>query len=105
VTDPAAAVEMLDPMQPLLAGPNRISPDVWAGWDKERGLYFAASWDEAYEPLLAMSDQGEMPLLGSLMSGRIGQGRHTHVSLALHHQLDKLVPGAFRLLANLVQAA
>jgi hypothetical protein len=52
-----------------------------------------------------MSDKDEDPLLGGIISGRIGQGRHTHVSLALHHQLDKLVPGAFRLLANIVQPA
>lgn len=105
VTDPAAAVTMLQPDHPLLAGPNRIGPQDWAGWDKERGLYFAAQWDDAYEPLLSLSDAGEAPLTGALLSGAIGKGRHSHVSLVLHHQLDRLVPGAFRLLANLVQPA
>jgi LmbE family N-acetylglucosaminyl deacetylase len=105
VTDPAATVTVLAPDHPLLQGPNAIGPDDWRGWDKERGLYFAAEWDEAYEPLLAMSDAGEAPLRGALISGRIGKGRHTHSSLVLHHQLDKLVPGAFRLIANLVQPA
>jgi LmbE family N-acetylglucosaminyl deacetylase len=105
VTDPGAPVEVLQPAHPLLAGPNRIGPDDWKGWDKERGLYFAAAWDAAYEPLLRINDPGEAPLLGALISGRIGQGRHTHVSLALHHQLDRLVPGAVRLIANLVQPA
>jgi hypothetical protein len=105
VTDPNAAVEVLVPGHPLLAGPNAIGPDDWAGWDKERGLYFASQWDPAYEPLLAMHDKGERPLMGSLLSARVGKGRHTHTSLVLHHQLDKLVPGAFRLMANLVQRA
>jgi LmbE family N-acetylglucosaminyl deacetylase len=105
VTDPAAPVTVLLPRHPLLTAPNAIGPDDWAGWDKERGLYFAAEWDAAYEPLLAMSDAGEAPLTGALVSGAIGRGRHTHVSLVLHHQLDRLVPGAFRLLANLVQPA
>ncbi len=27
---------------------------------------------------------------------------HTHTSLILHHQVEKLTPGAFRLLANLL---
>jgi len=103
VTDPAAAVEVLVPDHPLLTGPNRIGEADWQGWDKERGIYFAAEWDAAYQPLLAMSDAGEAPLTGALLSGRISNGRHTHVSLVLHHQLDRLVPGAFRLLANLVQ--
>jgi LmbE family N-acetylglucosaminyl deacetylase len=105
VTDPNAAVDVLEPGHPLLVRPNLIGPADWAGWDKERGLYFAAEWDPAYRPLLAMHDHNEAPLNGSLLSARIGQGRHTHVSLVLHHQLDKLIPGAFRLLANLLQRA
>ncbi|RDI61764.1 LmbE family N-acetylglucosaminyl deacetylase [Microvirga subterranea] len=105
VTDPRATVKVLGEDHPLMAGPNPIGPDDWEGWDKERGLYFASVWDEAYEPLLSMSDPGEKPLLGGLISGTIGHGRHTHVSLALHHQLDRLVPGAFRILANLAQPA
>lgn len=103
VTDPAATVEMLAPEHPLLAEPNRIGPNDFADWNKERGLYFASSWDESYQPLLSMSDAGEKPLLGALISAKIGAGRHTHTSLVLHHQLDKLVPGAFRLMANLLQ--
>ncbi|NBJ11993.1 PIG-L family deacetylase [Microvirga arsenatis] len=105
VTDPAAPVTVLRPDHPLLTSPNPIEAGDWQGWDKERGLYFAAEYDGAYEELLAMNDPGENPLKGSLISARIGRGRHTHVSLVLHHQLDKLVPGAFRLLANLVQPA
>lgn len=103
VTDPAAPVTVLEPSHPLLSWPNRIRPDDWDGWSKERGLYFASGWDDCYVPLVAMSDNGEKPLKGGLISARIGKGRHTHVSLAIHHQLDCLVPGAFRLLANLVQ--
>ncbi|GGA41700.1 PIG-L family deacetylase [Pelagibacterium lentulum] len=103
VTDPKAPVDILLPNHKLLAGPNPISAADFSGWDKERGLYFASDWDEAYVPLLSMSDTGEAPLTGSLLSAPIGKGRHTHTSLVLHHQLDRLVPGAFRLMANLVQ--
>lgn len=105
VCDPDAPVGVLAPDHPLLTYPNRIGPDDWMGWRKERGLYFASSWDEVYEPLLALADPGEAPLTGALLSARIGAGRHTHVSLALAHQLDELVPGAFRLFANLAQSA
>lgn len=104
-TDETAAVTMLRPEHPLLASPNRIGPRDWAGWDKERGLYFVARRDPAYEALLEMSDPGEAPLDGALVSAQVGQGRHTHCALVLHHQLDRMVPGAFRLLANLVQPA
>ncbi|MEO1227032.1 MAG: PIG-L family deacetylase [Pseudomonadota bacterium] len=102
VTDQNAAVTMLEPGDPLLTTPNRIGPADWEGWHKERGLYFAKSWDAAYTPLLSMADPGEEPHLGSLLSARIGRGRHTHVCLILHHQMNHLVPGAFRLMANLL---
>ena len=105
VTDPAAPVTVLNPSSPLLTYPNRIEAADWQGWDKERGLYFAAEYDPAYEELLSLSDPGEKPLKGALVSARIGRARHTHVALVLHHQMDRLVPGAFRLLANLVQPA
>lgn len=105
VTDPTAEVTVLVPDHVLLKGPNIIGPQDWSGWNKERGLYFAARWDEAYQPLLAMHDANEQPLMGALVSAEIGKGRHTHTSLVLHHQMDKLVPGAFRLMANLVQPA
>ncbi|WP_308916583.1 PIG-L family deacetylase [Jannaschia sp. LMIT008] len=101
VTDPEAAVTHLAPDHPVLTGPNPIGPDDWAGWDKERGLYFASSWDGAYRPLLSMSDPGEAPLEGALVSGDVGRGRHAHCALILHHQMERLVPGAFRLMANL----
>lgn len=102
VTNPEAPVDILAPDHPIFAGPNPISARDFEGWNKERGLYFASEWDEAYTPLLAMCDKGENPLEGSLLSARIGEGRHTHTSLVLHHQLDQLVPGAFRIMANLV---
>lgn len=102
VTDPAAVVSHLAPDHPLLNTPNRISEADWADWVKERGLYFAAEWDDAYTPLLAMADPGEAPHRGALLAARIGKGQHVHVALILHYQMDFLVPGAFRLIANLI---
>ena len=102
VTDEAAEVSHLAPDHPVLTGPNAIGPQDWAGWDKERGLYFASTWDDAYVPLLAMSDPREAPLEGALLAADFGAGRHVHCALILHHQLERLVPGASRLMANLV---
>ncbi|QPH52934.1 PIG-L family deacetylase [Pontivivens ytuae] len=101
VTDERAEVTHLAPDHPILTGPNPIGPEDWRGWHKERGLYFAARWDEAYRPLLSMADPGEAPLEGALVSAEIGAGRHSHCALILHHQMEQLVPGAFRLMANL----
>ena len=103
VTDPAAPVSILAPDHPVLRGPNAIGPRDFDGWHKERGLYFASAWDAAYQPLLSLADPGEAPLTGALLSGQAGSGRHSHCALVLHHQMEQLVPGAFRLIANLLQ--
>ena len=68
---------------------------------KGDGAYLIAPMDE----LAGLDEQAEKPLEGSLLSAEIGEGRHTHTALVLHHQLDKLTPGAFRLIANLLQGA
>lgn len=102
VTDANANVTVLEKDHAALASPNLISKADWQGWQKERGLYFARSWDATYQPLLRMADPDEQPLDGALLVGEIGAGRHTHVALNLHHQLGHLVPGAYRLMANLL---
>lgn len=102
VTDEKAEVTHLLPEHPLLNHPNKITAADWQHWCKERGLYFAKSWHEDYQALLSMHDPDEQPLTGSLLSANIGNGRHTHTSLVLHHQMANLVPGSFRLMANLL---
>ncbi len=102
VTDENAVVTHLAPEHAILTRPNAIGADDWSGWHKERGLYFAKSWDPAYEPPLQMSDPDEAPHQGALLAADIGKGRHIHCALILHHQMEKLVPGAFRLMVNLV---
>lgn len=102
VTDEKAKITHLVPEHPLLNALNTITQEDWQGWQKERGLYFVSDWDDAYTPLLSMADPDEQPLKGALLSGKFGKGRHTHTSLVLHYQLEKLVPGAYRLLANLL---
>ena len=102
VTNERSPVEHLQPEHVLLNQPNKITADDWQHWSKERGLYFAKSWHEDYQALLSMNDPDEAPLTGSLLSAKIGNGRHTHTSLVLHHQMASLVPGGFRLMANLL---
>lgn len=105
VCDPAAPVRALAPDHPLLSWPNRIGAADWEGWRHERCVHAAMRWDDAYRPLLAMADPGTPEIAGALLSGVFGAGRHSHVALALHRQYPELVPGALRLLANLVQPA
>lgn len=105
VTDPNAPVRVLAEEAPLFTAPNPITETDWQGWDKERGLYFASRWGAGYQPLLSMADEGEQPLHGALLYGAFGQGKHIHCALTLHHQLANLVPGAYRLMANILDSA
>ncbi len=102
ITNAQAQVTTLAEQHPVLTSPNQITSDDWNGWQKERGLYFAKGWDPVYTPILRMADPEEQPLDGGLLVGEIGNGRHIHVALNLHHQLTQLVPGAYRLFANLL---
>ncbi|HET9157996.1 MAG TPA: PIG-L family deacetylase, partial [Myxococcaceae bacterium] len=103
VTDETAAVQAST--DPVLAAPNRIGPEDWAGWVQERGLYFAESWDPRYATPLAMHDPGEEPLKGSVLVARSGKGAFVYTGLSFFRQLPAGVPGAFRLFANLVDAS
>ena len=102
ITDPNAKVIHLKPNHHLLTTPNKIDGADWENWHQERGLYFPMEASPEYEFLLSISDHGNPPLNGALISASIGAGWHHHCSLILHHQLEHQVPGAARLLANLI---
>jgi LmbE family N-acetylglucosaminyl deacetylase len=102
VTDETAPVTLLAPEHPVLAGPNRITAADFDGWVQERGLYFLDSFDPRYTALLQMNDAGEPSQSGSLLAARVGKGWYVYTGLALFRQLPEGVPGAYRLLANLV---
>ena len=102
VTDETAKVTLLDPQSPLFRTPNRIGPADWDGWVQERGLYFAHTWAPEYTALLAMSDPGGPVQKGSLLVAKLGKGRYVYTGLAFFRQLPAGVPGAYRLLANLL---
>lgn len=105
VVDETAAVEYIDPANPLLHQPNEIKPTDWNDWIQERGLYFASQWDPKYQPLFRMKDQGEQPQDGSTLVIRHGKGTYIYTSLAFFRQLPAGVPGAYRLFANFLSAS
>jgi len=102
VTDETAAVTILSPDHVLFNRPNRIGQADFDGWVQERGLYFPHEWDAHYEPLLEMADPGEGPKRGSLLVADYGEGLYVYTGLSLFRQLPAGVPGAYRLLANLL---
>ena len=102
VTDEASAVEILQPDHVVFRSPNRITEDDWRNWVQERGLYFASSWDESFTPLLALQDEGQPEQRGALLIARVGDGIYLYTGLSFFRELPAGVPGALRLLVNLL---
>jgi hypothetical protein len=104
VVDENAPVKLLDTASPLLTTPNLITTADFDGWLEERGHSFLESWDPAYTALTETADPGQDPQRGGLLVAHPGKGTYIYVSYALYRQLPELVPGAYRILANLLSA-
>ncbi|HWB93354.1 MAG TPA: PIG-L family deacetylase [Puia sp.] len=102
VTDEHAKVGFLQPAHPVLNYPNKITDRDFEGWIQERGIYFAGQTDPAYEPVLSMSDPGEKDQKGSLVIAHYGKGVFVYTGLVFFRELPAGVPGAYRLMANII---
>jgi hypothetical protein len=102
VTEERSPVNLLAPDHQALNWPNRITASDFDGWVEQRGSKFWAGWDAAYTPILETWDTGQAPQKGGWLHARYGQGHYTYFAYALHRQLPYGVPGAYRLLANLL---
>jgi LmbE family N-acetylglucosaminyl deacetylase len=104
VVDEQAPVKLLEQENPLLTWPNRITTADFDGWVEERGHGFLDHWDPGYTALTETADEGQDPQRGGLLVAHPGKGTYVYVAYALYRQLPELVPGAYRLLANLLSA-
>ena len=102
VTDEEAPVKLLVPNHPVLRWPNPIGARDFDGWVQERGLDFPATWDPAWTPILETHDSGDVAREGGLLIAKVGKGTAVYTGLAFHRQLPAIVPGAWRLFANLL---
>ncbi len=102
VTEEDAKVSFLAPAHPVLNYPNKITENDFNGWVQERSVYEAESMDANYVSILGMNDAGEPQRNGSLIVANYGKGRFVYSALAFFRQLPAGVPGAYRLMANLL---
>ena len=99
------AVTLLAPEDPILTWPNRITPADFTGWVEERGHGFLRSWDSHYIALTETHDKDQEPQRGGLVYARTGRGAYIYTSFAFFREMPEGVPGAFRLMANLLSLA
>ncbi len=104
VVDETAPVKLLDAANPLLSWPNAINSADFDGWIEERGHSFLDNWSPSYTALTETADPGQAPQRGGLLVAHSGKGTYIYVAYALYRQLPELVPGSYRILANLLSA-
>ena len=102
VTEENTPVNILAPEHPALNFPNKIDASDFKGWVQERGLYFPNQWDEKFTPLLEMNDSNEAPLKGAILVAPLGEGYYVYTGLSWFRHLPAGVPGAYRLLSNII---
>ncbi|MGI4974255.1 MAG: PIG-L family deacetylase [Janthinobacterium lividum] len=99
-----APVTFLTPSAPVLTTPNKITQADFQGWVQEQGLYYPSAWDAHYQPVIASHDPGETEKQSAILVAPYGKGRYIYTGLSLFRELPAGVPGAFRILANLVES-
>ena len=102
VVEEHAPVKLLDPKSQVLSWPNRMTEHDFDGWVEERGHGFMGSWDPKFAAVTEVHDAGQDPQRGGLLVAPVGKGDYVYCAYALYRQLPEGVPGAFRLLANLI---
>jgi len=102
VTDENATVTLLNPEHPVFNFPNKITQDDFKDWIQERSIYHASDPSGKFEKLIGMSDPGEKSDDGSLIVTKYGKGWFTYTGIVFFRELPAGVPGAYRLLANII---
>jgi LmbE family N-acetylglucosaminyl deacetylase len=102
VTDEKATVNFVLPEHAVLNYPNKITAKDFDNWVQERGIYFAEQLDPAFETPLSMADPNEKEQKGSLIIANYGKGKFVYTGLVFFRELPAGVPGAYRLLANII---
>ena len=102
VSEEDSPVTILAPDHQALTWPNRITLADFDKWVEQRGSKWWSEWDPAYTPMLETHDIGQEPQSGGWLTASYGEGTYSYFAYAIHRQLPYGVPGAYRLVANLL---
>ncbi|MCL4856285.1 MAG: PIG-L family deacetylase [Flavobacteriales bacterium] len=102
VTDEYSEVRFLQPKHNVLNKPNTLTANDFENWTQERGLYFPSEWDSKFDAILSMNDKNEKPKDSALLIAKYGNGNYIYTGISFFRQLPEGVPGAYRLLVNLI---
>jgi LmbE family N-acetylglucosaminyl deacetylase len=102
ITKEEAKPNFLLPTHALLNRPNKITEADFADWIQERSIYTAETNDPHFEFPLGFSDPNESENKGNIAVTKYGKGQFIYTGLVFFREIPAGVPGAYRLLANLL---
>lgn len=102
ITKEEAKPAFLLPSHTLLNSPNKISETDFLDWIQERSVYTAETNDPHFEFPLGFTDPNEAENKGNIAVAKYGKGQFIYTGLVFFRELPAGVPGAYRLLANLL---
>ena len=85
----------------LMQRPNALSAADFEQWVQERGLYFPSAY-EGYTTALSIAESTGTVYENSTVVASYGRGSVIYTGLSLFRELPKGVPGALRLLQNIL---
>jgi hypothetical protein len=65
-------------------------------------LYYPSEWDANFIPIISSNDNGEKAKDGAILVAKYGKGNYIYTGISFFRELPEGVPGAFRLLANMI---
>jgi LmbE family N-acetylglucosaminyl deacetylase len=102
ITKEEAKPNFLQPNHVLFNHPNKISDKDFEDWIQERSIYTAETNDPHFEFPLGFSDPNESENKGNIAVTKYGKGQFIYTGLVFFREIPAGVPGAYRLLANLL---
>jgi len=99
VTEEEAPVALKESV--LMQRPNALSAADFEQWVQERGLYFPSAY-EGYTTVLSIAESTGTVYENSTVVASYGRGSVIYTGLSLFRELPKGVPGALRLLQNIL---
>ncbi|MBL6867058.1 MAG: PIG-L family deacetylase [Cryomorphaceae bacterium] len=99
VTEEEAPVALKESV--LMQRPNALSAADFEQWVQERGLYFPSAY-EGYTTTLSITESTGTVYENSTVVASYGKGSVIYTGLSLFRELPKGVPGALRLLQNIL---
>ena len=102
ITKEEAKPHFLLPTHALLNSPNKITEKDFEDWIQERSIYTAETPDTHFEFPLGFSDPNESENKGNIAVTKYGKGQFIYTGLVFFREIPAGVPGAYRLLANLL---